>query len=59
MIFEHQSKTLLWLELQPTTIWRIAKRTIGAQIDKQMLAPLDVSVPHVTKRTGKTGGRDL
>jgi hypothetical protein len=38
---------------------RIAKRTIGAQIDKQMLASLDVSVPHVTKRTGKTGGRDL
>jgi hypothetical protein len=44
---------------RPTTIWRIAKRTIGARIDKQMLAPLDVSVPQVTKRTGKTGGRDL
>jgi hypothetical protein len=38
---------------------RIAKRTIGAQIDKQMLAPLDVFVPHVTKRMGKTGGRDV
>jgi len=38
MTFEHQSKRLLWLELQADFDLRIAKRMVGAQIDKQMHA---------------------
>jgi len=38
MTFEYQSKRLLWLELQADFDLRIAKRMVGAQIDKQMHA---------------------